>query len=109
MLDLELKRANWRKANNKYRQTEKGKRAMMRASHKSYEKNHAKHIARATLRINVVRGKVSKPDLCEANDYRCEGQLEGHHPDYSKPLEVIWLCIRHHTDLHLKLRLAKVV
>lgn len=26
--------------------------------------------------------------------------VEGHHPDYAKPLEVVWLCARHHTDLH---------
>lgn len=25
----------------------------------------------------------------------------GHHPDYDKPLEVIWLCALHHKHLHL--------
>ena len=27
---------------------------------------------------------------------------EGHHPDYSKPLEVVWLCRRHHLNVHNK-------
>lgn len=27
-------------------------------------------------------------------------KTEGHHEDYSKPLEVIWLCKQHHTELH---------
>lgn len=30
--------------------------------------------------------------------------LEAHHPDYSKPLEVIWLCHQHHMELHKKER-----
>lgn len=27
---------------------------------------------------------------------------QGHHPDYSKPLNVIWLCKIHHAELHRK-------
>jgi hypothetical protein len=26
--------------------------------------------------------------------------LEKHHPDYSKPLEIVWLCRRHHLAVH---------
>lgn len=28
---------------------------------------------------------------------------EAHHEDYSKPLEVMWLCKRHHTDRHMEI------
>jgi hypothetical protein len=28
--------------------------------------------------------------------------VEAHHPDYSSPLDVVWLCRRHHTDLHMR-------
>lgn len=42
-------------------------------------------------------GTLVPPSTCE----HCGKQvrLEAHHPDYSKPLEVIWLCIRCHDRL----------
>jgi len=29
-------------------------------------------------------------------------KVDAHHPDYSKPLEVVWLCRKHHSELHTK-------
>lgn len=38
----------------------------------------------------LTNGTLIKPSRCESCD--AEVSLEGHHEDYSKPLEVIWLC-----------------
>ena len=54
-------------------------------------------IARAAIYHAKKEGKL-KPGPCEV----C-GSVElvnGHHKDYEKPLDVVWLCIKHHMKLH---------
>lgn len=52
--------------------------------------------ARSALRYAVKTGRVIK-GVC----YACgSAETEGHHPDYSKPLDVVWTCRPHHADLH---------
>jgi hypothetical protein len=31
----------------------------------------------------------------------CGDKSEAHHPDYSRPLDVVWLCQSHHRQAHL--------
>ena len=54
--------------------------------------------ARRLLRTAVLNGSIREPERCEA----CEGigRVEAHHADYSKPLEVAWLCVRCHRQAH---------
>ncbi len=62
------------------------------------EDNPEKYKAHNALNNAVRDGKVIKPAQCE----RCKsvGILHGHHDDYSKPLQVIWLCpVCHHGDI----------
>lgn len=44
----------------------------------------------------LSRGKLKKEDciICGSNE------SEKHHPNYYKPLEVIWLCRKCHLELH---------
>lgn len=49
---------------------------------------------------NAIRnGKLIKPEICETCS-KPGRQIEGHHNDYSKPLEVVWLCSACHKQLH---------
>lgn len=48
---------------------------------------------------NAVRdGRLEKPDACSSCGRVV--RLEGHHDDYTKPLDVIWFCCRCHRRYH---------
>lgn len=50
---------------------------------------------RVVVRTNdEVRGESRKTQLCG------EVETDAHHDDYSKPLDVRWLCRRHHRAVH---------
>ncbi len=52
----------------------------------------------------VKNNELEKPTRCEWCG--AELPLDGHHPDYSKPLTVIWLCRSCHSKLHSSIRKA---
>lgn len=61
-------------------------------------KTDPKFRARQLLRTAVVLGKVKKPKQCP--ECGRETVIHGHHTDYSKPLEVEWLCGKCHSKRH---------
>lgn len=87
------------KDKHKYFGTKGGKKIALEASRKAYEKHKEKWLARAKVRYAVKTGRIVKPEKCEVCGKRYK-RIEGHHPDYSKPLEVIWLCTGCHADVH---------
>lgn len=58
-----------------------------------------KHAARAQVRNAIRDGRLQRQP-CEA----CGKKAQAHHDDYTKPLEVRWLCPRDHSDHHIALR-----
>jgi len=50
---------------------------------------------------HLARGKLEKMP-CE----RCGSSVNvhAHHDDYSRPLDVMWLCAKHHKERHKELR-----
>lgn len=62
------------------------------------EKDPVKRQARVTLGNAVRDGTVKKPPHCEI--CRAECSPHGHHDDYNKPLDVIWVCRPCHALIH---------
>lgn len=70
---------------------------------RSYERHllHPERIkAVSELNHAIEAGRIARPEICSTCDQKSEFPIEGHHPDYSKPLEVIWLCKSCHSELH---------
>lgn len=52
--------------------------------------------ARRILHVAIKSGKLSRKP-CEICG---EPKSHAHHDDYSKPLDVVWLCLQHHKERH---------
>lgn len=66
------------------------------------QKHRDKYLARQDLRRSIARGKIIKPKCCQICNIEAN-RIEGHHTDYSKRLEVIWMCVDCHKKEHGKL------
>jgi hypothetical protein len=60
--------------------------------------NPHKRRAHSKVSNSLRAGKIERPSECSS----CgdTGKIHGHHDDYSKPLEVIWLCPSCHRERH---------
>lgn len=63
-------------------------------------KNRAKRNASATLQRAVSCGQIVRPDNCAWCGKVCTPV--GHHSDYRKPLEVVWVCQSCHRRHHIE-------
>jgi hypothetical protein len=70
------------------------------SSDKWQKANPDKMRAQRQARYAVKIGKIFRPSEC--SQCHIEEALDGHHPDYSKPLEVQWLCRVCHRRRHSK-------
>jgi hypothetical protein len=89
----------------KYREVNREKEAARRARYRNLNGSPpreytSKRAAGAHLRLMVQEGKIIKPKACSECGTSCNPH--GHHPDYSKPYEVEWLCSVCHGKRHRK-------
>jgi len=87
-----------RQKRREYQKTEAGKQAHKRAMdayHKRYPMKYASHV----ITGNAIRdGKLIQASECSV--CKSTEKIEGHHDDYTKPLEVRWLCESCHKEWH---------
>lgn len=63
------------------------------------KRNKYKRKAQNRVEIALKNGTLKKSNKCEfCGKINCE--IEGHHYNYSKPLDVIWLCTECHGKVH---------
>lgn len=80
---------------------EKGKPERLAIIQTGIEKRPERNRARFTLHNAVKRGHIIKPEFCDDCGQHFERRaIHGHHDDYTKPLEVAWLCAPCHGKRH---------
>lgn len=66
------------------------------------EKYFFEEKARGALKVAVAAGRLIRPEACQrcnripGRGARGQALIQGHHHDYSKPLDVEWLCAKCH-------------
>ena len=93
---LDKNRDRINKSHKKYRQSTKGKKVQIEKANRMRLLYPEKWSARAKLRNAVKVGKIIKLPCEFCGDIKSQG----HHEDYLKPLEVKWLCMKHHRIVH---------
>jgi len=66
-----------------------------------FEKHPIKAEARKIYKYALRMGKLERGPcaVCGTTE-----NIDGHHTDYTKPLDVVWLCKEHHRQAHLEHR-----
>lgn len=83
-------------ARRDYSKTEKGKEVKARTSKKWIENNPKKRRAHQAIK-NEIRSNRLKKEPCSICG---KPNVHAHHFDYDKPLDIIWLCPKCHSDWH---------
>ncbi len=92
-----------REANRKWKQNNPEKvNKDARIQVKKYRERYPeKRRAVSHVRYAIKMGRLVRPTVCPKCD-SSTGRIEAHHPDYSDPLRIVWLCKKCHMVEHRK-------
>lgn len=85
----------YRDTHAKWQQSENGQKVVSKRMEHWRKKNPLKRKAHHAVSHALRDGRLEKLP-CKV----CGLKAEAHHHDYSKPLDVVWLCKSHHVELH---------
>ncbi len=100
--------ANWHRRKRmedpeRYKEYDKNRKLTATERQKNYlakPENRIKDRARRKLRYALKVGKIVRPTRCAS--CRKETSLEPDHHDYTKPLDVVWMCRQCHMEITVK-------
>lgn len=92
-----------RKKNKAYLELNKEK--IIKNKAKWAKENKHKVGAQIKVRLAIKSGTIKK-EPCEICG---KLKVEAHHKDYTKPLDVTWLCNKHHNEEHVRMREAELI
>jgi hypothetical protein len=82
---------------------------------KKYDIKHKKEVKARLLANNAEKLGLLKKECCQLCGIKerdrpmsCRNIIK-HHPDYNKPLEIVWLCRSCHKQLHCNLKKEKLM
>ena len=95
----------WAIKERKRQRIKEDKRRKLGLTKKYKLKSDTRRPANFALSNAIRDGKIKRKN-CEI----CGNEkTQGHHEDYDKHLDVVWLCVRHHNDRHIHLRDCKTL
>lgn len=80
----------------KWRKTDKGKAYVLLVGRQMADRHPLKYKARRLVNEAIRSGLMTNLPCFTCGELK----VEAHHPDYDSPLDVIWLCNKHHNEVH---------
>ena len=85
----------WKKYLKQYQSTDNFKKYKNKYQKEYHKKTQIKYLCRQKTKYLIRTGIITKKN-CE----ECNKKAEAHHLNYNYPEKIVWLCKKHHRELH---------